>query len=148
MLYAYNSVDPRIKAVANWAGVTDFTFADESYASAIGPNLAEVAYRLTGYPIKNEFKSKFEAVSPFYVLKSSAGKPTLNVLPENNFVAGLPDASKLQYDAITALLSQKQVANKLVVLAGADHSFSMPGNADIVINETDAFFSENLKQAQ
>lgn len=145
MLYAYNSNDVRIKAVANWAGVTDFTFADESYAAAIGPNLAEIGNRFTGFPIKNEFKSKYMAISPVHALASTSGKPTINILPENNFVFGLPDSSKPQYDALTALLNQKQQPNKFVLAAGADHAFSMPGNFDLVVKETTAFFSLYVK---
>ncbi|HXI00073.1 MAG TPA: alpha/beta hydrolase fold domain-containing protein [Sphingobacteriaceae bacterium] len=147
LLYAYGSLnsDNRIKAAGNWAGVTDLSYPDESYAQTVSPFVLEMLQRGVGVPVKNENIAAYQAVSPYWVLKGNAGKPTINIRPESNAIAGTPDFSKFQYAELTELLDSKNVPNKLFEVSGADHSFTKPGHWELVLNETAAFFTAQLK---
>lgn len=145
MLYAYSDLNEGglIKAAANWAGATDFSFQDESQFNLMDPRLVEVYYRAVGYEPKNANKLAYMAVSPYWVVASGGmAKATINIRPENNELFNMPDVSKPLYEAFTNVLTTKQVPNRHVEVAGADHGFSKPGNWDQVIRETDAFFRQ------
>ncbi|WP_158618177.1 alpha/beta hydrolase [Chitinophaga lutea] len=145
MLYAYNGMNEGglVKAAANWAGATDFSFQDESQFSQMDPRLVEVYYRAIGHEPKNANKLAYMAVSPYWIVASGGSiKPTLNVRPENNELFNMPDVSKILYEAFTNALNTKKIPNRHVEIAGADHGFSKPGNWEQVLNETDAFFRQ------
>lgn len=147
LLYAYGSLnsDNRIKAAGNWAGVTDLSYPDESYAQTVSPFVLEMLVRGVGVPVKNENKAAYIAISPYWLLKAGTGKPTINIRPEFNVIGGTPDLSKLQYAELTTLLNEKNIANKSIEVAGADHSFTKSGNWEFVLNETAAFFNTLFK---
>lgn len=146
LLYAYGALnsDNRIKVAANWAGVTDLSFPDESYAQTVSPFVLEILTRGVGVPVKNENKAAFMAVSPYWVLFERSGKPTINIRPEFNQVSGTPDFSKQQYATLTELLNSKNISNESIEIPGADHSFTKGGNWELVLNETLAFFEAEL----
>ena len=146
LLYAYGShnSDNRIKVAGNWAGVTDLSFPDETYAQTISPFVLEVLTRGVGVPVKNENKAAYMAVSPYWVLQAGVGKPTINIRPEFNQVSGTTDFSKLQYAALTELLIGKNIDNQSIEVSGADHSFTKSGNWELVLNETIEFFEDEL----
>lgn len=146
LLYAYGkqNADNRIKAAGNWAGVTDLSFPDETYAQMVSPFVLEMLTRGVGFPVKNENKAAYMAVSPYWVVKDGIGKPTINIRPEFNQVSGTPDFSKLQYGELTNLLNSRNIVNHSIEVSGADHSFTKSGNWDLVLNETVAFFKTQL----
>ena len=65
--------------------------------------------------------------------------PTLNIKPEHNEVGG-PDVSGPEFDNFTSVLNSKNIPNKFVLMAGADHGFSHPGEWQKVADETDAYY--------
>lgn len=148
MLYAYSAdlnAAALVKAAANWAGATDFSFQDESQFDALDPRLVEVYYRAVGHEPVNASKLAYMAVSPYWIVASGGNaKATINIRPENNEVFNMPDVSKPLYEAFTKALNDKQVPNKHVQVNGADHGFSKPGNWEQVISETDAFFRQHV----
>lgn len=146
MLYAYTDVnaDGRVKVAANWAGATDFSFQDESQFDQVDPRLVEIYYRAVGYEPVNANKLAYMAVSPYWVVSSGKGKPTINIRPENNELFNMPDVSATLYEAFTNVLNSKSIPNRYIEIAGADHGFSKPGNWDKVITETDIFFKAQL----
>ena len=143
LLAAYNNKE-KVKATANWAGVTDFSFEDESYFNTIPPVLKEAYYRIIGHETKNQNKLAFMSVSPIWVVISGKFTATINIRPEFNLVLGLPDASKIQYQDFTNSLNSKGAPNKLVEIKGADHGFGQPGNWEQVVNLTADFFNTQM----
>jgi acetyl esterase/lipase len=145
MLYAYSdgNAGGLVKAAANWAGATDFSFRDESEFKLLDPRLVEVYYRAVGHEPVNASKLAYMAVSPYWVV-ASGGKATatINIRPENNAIFNMPDMSEALYEAFTDALTSKQIPNKHVEIAGADHGFSQPGKWEQVFQETDAFFKQ------
>ena len=146
MLYAYTDVnaDSRVKVAANWAGATDFSFQDESQFDQVDPRLVEIYYRAVGYEPVNANKLAYMAVSPYWIVSSGKGKATINIRPENNELFNMPDVSATLYEAFTNVLNGKNIPNRYIEIAGADHGFSHQGNWDKVITETDIFFREEL----
>jgi len=142
MLHAYgdDNADGRIKAAANWAGVTTFAFNDEAEVELLDPRVKELFYRIVGTEATNQNKLAYMAASPYWVANNTGGVPTINIRPEDNTVGPLPDDSKRQYDSLTALLVSKGSASVHVEISGADHGFGHPGNWDEVIEETVSFF--------
>lgn len=131
----------RLKAVANLAGATDMSFADESQFQSIDPRLVELYFRAVGAEPRNANKLAYMAVSPYWVANNGSAIATINIRPEFNVVFNMEDASKPLYQAFTQLLTSKQVKNKWVEVAGADHGFGQPGNWELVVNEMLAFFA-------
>lgn len=144
LLAAFNNKD-KVKATANWAGVTNFSFPDESYATSLPPFLAEAYYRIVGQELKNENKLAFMAVSPIWIAISGKSVPTINVRPEFNVVFGLPDASKAEYQEFTNALNAANTINQSVEIAGADHGFGQPGNWIQVVAVTSDFFNQQMR---
>jgi acetyl esterase/lipase len=147
LLYAYGdkNTDNRVKVAANWAGATNFAFQNESEVEAIDPRVVEVIYRAVGAePVQTNILA-YMAVSPLWLASQGKGKATINIRPESNVVADLPDGSKTEYQQFTNILNNKGVENKWVEVSGADHGFSKAGNWDLVISETAAFFQARLR---
>ncbi|MES3016877.1 MAG: alpha/beta hydrolase [Bacteroidota bacterium] len=146
LLYAYGdkNTGKRIKVAGNWAGATTFAFSDESEFKLLDPRLVEVIYRAVGAEPVNASKLAYMAVSPYWIANQSKAIATINIRPEDNNVATLPDGSKILYQQFTDVLTSKGVPNKWVEVAGADHGFSKAGNWDQVINETSLFFKSKL----
>ena len=146
LLYAYGSMnsDNRIKVTGNWAGTTDLTFPDESFAETVSPFVLEMLNRGIGKPVKNENMAAYMAVSPYWIVKDGVGIPTINIRPQFNQLPGTPDMSKVQYAALTDLLNIKNIVNRSIEVNGADHSFSKPGQWQGVLNETVMFFKAQL----
>lgn len=146
LLYAYGdkNTDKRVKVAANWAGATTFAFSDESEVKLLDPQIAEVIYRAVGAEPINANKLAYMAISPYWVANQGKATATINIRPEDNSVADLPDGSKQEYQKFTDLLTSKQVTNKWVEVSGADHGFSKAGNWVKVMDETAAFFKANL----
>lgn len=142
LLAGYNTANAgKLKAVGNLAGATDLSFGDESQFQLLDPRLVELYYRAVGFEPKNQNKLAYMAVSPYWVANTGSAIATVNIRPEFNVVFNLEDASKLLYQAFTQLLTSKQVKNKWVEVAGADHGFGQPGNWELVTNEMLNFFS-------
>lgn len=142
LLAGYNSANAgRLKAVANLAGATDLSFADESQFQGLDPRLVELYYRAVGAEPKNPNKLAYMAVSPYWVANTGTAIATINIRPEFNVVFNLDDASKPLYQSFTQLLTNKGVTNKWVEVTGADHGFGQPGNWDLVVNEMLGFFA-------
>ncbi|WP_256004860.1 alpha/beta hydrolase [Pedobacter deserti] len=147
LLYAYGdrNSDNRVKAAANWAGATNFAFQDESEVRALDPRIVEVIYRAVGAePVQANILA-YMAVSPLWLANQGKARATINIRPESNVVADLPDGSKNEYQQFTNILNSKGVDNKWVEVAGANHGFSKAGNWDLVISETSAFFQARLR---
>jgi acetyl esterase/lipase len=146
LLYAYGekNADKRVKVVGNLAGVTTLGFIDESQFKLLDPKLVEVIFRAVGAEGKNANKAAYLAVSPYWLVSQGKGIPTINIRPEINNVDDLPDGSKAEYKLFTDVLNSKGVPNKWVEVAGADHSFSKPGNSATVISEMSVFFKARL----
>lgn len=146
MLYAYGetNTDKRIWVAANWAGETDFSFADEAQFQLLDPRITELYQRAVGAKAENKNRLAFMAVSPFWLVNNGSGIPTINIRPEFNVVLNMPDASKPRYQVFTDVINAKNVPNKYIEVTGADHNFSKPGNWELVLNETVAFFEEYL----
>ena len=142
LLFAYSehNTGGRVKAVGNWAGVTNLSFADESQVSQLDPRLVEIFYRLVGHEATNANKLAYMAVSPYWVVHNGRGIPTINIRPEHNSVFNMPDGSFAEYQSFTQKLTEKNVPNAWVEVAGADHGFGQPGNWKRVIDESLAFF--------
>lgn len=145
MLYAYGDQSQgQFKAVANLAGATTFAFNDESEVQMFDPRIIEVLYRAVGAEAKNANKLAYMAVSPYWLAFQGRAIATINIRPESNDVFEIPDGSRDEYQRFTDVLQSKSVPNKWVEIAGADHGFSKPGNWDLVLNETVAFFNSRL----
>jgi len=147
LLYAYGdkNADNRIKVAGNWAGATNFAFQNESEVQALDPRIREVIYRAVGAEPVQANVLAYMAVSPMWLAIQGRGKATINVRPESNAVADLPDGSKAEYEKFTGILNDKGLPNKWVEIAGADHGFSKAGNWELVIAETAAFFQARLQ---
>lgn len=146
LLYAYGDLNGgQFKAVANMAGATSFAFNDESEVRLFDPRIIEVLYRAVGAEPVNANKLAYMAVSPYWLAFQGKAIATINIRPESNEVFELPDGSSVEYQRFTDILQSKSVPNKWVEVAGADHGFSKPGNWDLVINETAAFFDARLR---
>jgi len=145
LLYSYSDLnkDKRIKAAANWAGVLDFSYQDESELQLFDQRLAELFYRISGSEPLNANKDVFKGISPLYQVGQNS-VPTINIRPEFNVIFNIPDISKANYDAITVELNSHNIPNKLIEITGADHAFSKPGSWDRVIEETLTFFKSYL----
>lgn len=143
--YSATNSSGRLHAVANWAGVTDFSFTNESQFNLLDPRIKELYYRVSGFEPVNANKLAYMAFSPTWIAYSGSAIPTLNIRPEFNSVFGEPDVSQLSYQAFTNTLNAKAVPNKWVEVAGANHVFSQPGNWDRVIKETSTWFELQLK---
>lgn len=142
LLFAYGNGNTggRVKAVGNWAGVTNLSFADESQVALLDPRLLEIFYRLVGHEATNANKLAYMAVSPYWVVSSGRGIPTINIRPEHNNIFNMPDGSHAEYQSFTHILTEKNVPNKWVEIAGADHGFGQPGNWQQVADESLSFF--------
>jgi len=147
LLYAYGdkNSDNRIKVAGNWAGATNFAFQNESEVEALDPRIREVIYRAVGAEPVQANVLAYMAVSPMWLAIQGRGRATINVRPESNVVADLPDGSKVEYEKFTGILNDKGIPNKWVEIAGADHGFSKAGNWELVIAETAAFFQARLQ---
>ncbi|RYG20898.1 MAG: alpha/beta hydrolase [Chitinophagaceae bacterium] len=147
LLYGYDALNAgKVKAIANLAGALDQTFMDiPFYNFLLPPGVLEAGYRYTGYEVSAASDPFYRAISPLYVANSSQRIPTLTIFPELNDVSGLPKQNRATFDAFTAKLNTLGVPNKFVQIAGADHEFSKPGNIDLVLKETIAYFSAILK---
>jgi acetyl esterase/lipase len=148
LLAAYNygsaNEEQRLKAVANWAGATTLSFTDEAEFNLQDPRLKEIYFRITGYEPINANKLAYMAVSPDWQAFNGKGIPTLNLRPEFNAVFG-SDPGPALYQSFTTTLTNKGVPNKWIELKGADHGFGQPGNWQVVVNETAAWFDKYLQ---
>lgn len=142
MLYAYgeSNADGRIKAAANWAGLTTFAFNDEAEVDLLDPRLRELFYRIVGAEATNANRLAYMAVSPYWVANTTGGVPTVNIRPEDNAIGFIPDHSEPQYEQLTELLNAKGSASVHIEISGADHGFGQAGNWDQVVAETALFF--------
>lgn len=147
LLYGYGrNTDNRIKAVANWAGATTFAFNDESEFDAYSPVFKEVYFRMTGAEPVNANKLAYMALSPYWVANNQTSlPPTINIRPQDNSIGGIPDASAQLYEQFTSLLNNKNIPNRHLVIAGADHGFSQPGKWEEVHDKTTAFFRQYVR---
>lgn len=143
LLYAYNfgghNADGRVTVAGNWAGVTTFDFVDATALVGLDPRLIELFYRAVGAELTNANRLAFMAHSPFWLAFNGQARPTINIRPEFNVVFQMPDASAAEYASFTAILNQKGVTNKFVLVPGADHGFGQTGNWQTVIDETTKF---------
>lgn len=142
MLYAYgpDNSDLQIKAVANWAGAVTLAFSDESEFDLYDPRLKEIYFRIVGAEPINNNKLAYMAVSPYWIAYNTGGISTLNIEPEDNSVGDIEDTSG-SFERFTELLNSKGTQSRYVVIKGADHGFSKPGNWDTVVKETMDFFN-------
>lgn len=146
LLHAYGAEnkDGLIKVSGNWAGATNFAL-DESEIKLMDSRILELMYRASGADPKNVNKSAYMAISPYWLANAGTAIPTINIRPQYNVVFNMPDITKQEYEAFTNLLASKNVINKCLEIADADHGFSRIGNWDEVINETIDFFQTQFK---
>ena len=149
LLYGYDSAvmnkDKRIKAAANWAGVLDFSYQDESELKMFDPRLEELLYRIAGKEPNNANKAAFKDISIIYNVTAENSIPTLNIRPEFNRIFTMPDISKPSYLAFSDILTSINTPNKLIEVKDADHGFSAPADWNLIINETVSFFNQHLE---
>lgn len=139
----YND-DGRIRAGANWAGVTDLSIPHDSMVAALDPRYRELFWRATGYEMKVANNLAYMAISPYWQANNNAGNPTITIYPENNTVVGM-EAENAYNLANTqnfhTLLRNRGIAEKLSIYPGADHGFGTPaGTWEKLIKETADFF--------
>lgn len=149
LLYGYDCAvmnkDKRIKAAANWAGVLDFSYQDESELKMFDPRLEELLYRIAGKEPNNANKAAFKDISIIHTVSAENSIPTLNIRPEFNRIFTMPDISRPSYLAFTDILTSINIPNKLIEVKGADHGFSAPADWNLIINETVSFFDQHLE---
>ncbi|MCY1551010.1 hypothetical protein D9M68_873080 [compost metagenome] len=132
--------------MVNLAGALDLTVVDIPFYNYVLPAaVLEAGYRYTGYEATAATDIYYRAVSPLYVANTAQRIPTLIVFPELNDVNGLPKQDRATFDAFRTKLESFSVPSQFVVMAGADHEFSKPGNLDQVIRETVNYLSVYLR---
>lgn len=145
LLYVHgeHNENNQIKAVGNLAGALDFSFEDESQFDLLDPRLVEILYRAIGAEPVNENKLAYMAKSPFWVsYDNSNPEPTINIRAENDGLSA--DNGVAQFSAYTNMLNNKGVINKYIVIEGADHGFSTPGDWEETAHAMADFFEVNM----
>lgn len=75
------------------------------------PFLFEAGYRYTGYEMSLENEANYKEISALNAANADRKIPTLNVLPENKDLQGLPKQDITTYNAFRARLNKLNVPN-------------------------------------
>lgn len=149
MLYTMGSHNEskRIRACANWAGVTDLSIPHDSLLAGLDPRWIEAMYRAVGVMPETANNLYFMAVSPYWVANNRGGMPAISIYPQENETFEQPGEAAynlMQTQKFHKLLENKGHKQQLSVYAGSDHGFSRPaGSWERLIRETAVFFKDN-----
>lgn len=145
LLYSYDKRNiNKIKAVSNLAGPLDFVFSNIPNWQFLPPLLFEAGYRYTGYEISLENEAYYKEISALSVANADRKIPTLNVLPENNDLQGLPKQDITTYNTFRARLNELKVPNQFFYVVGANHFFSQTGKWQQVLDASVLYFNTTL----
>lgn len=146
MLYVqgdYNN-ETKIKASANWAGLTDLSIPNNTLLRHLDPRYIELMYRTTGQMPNTSTALYFMAISPYWVSYKNGGRPNLSIFPERNIVFNSPGEvpyALLNTQNYHKMLYDKGVTEKLIVYKNEDHGFGTnPDSWEKLIAETALFF--------
>ena len=145
LLYSYDlRNDSKVKAVSNLAGALDLVFTNIPNWQFFPPALFEAGYRYTGFELAVANEQQYKDISALNVANADRKIPTLNVLPSNNDIQGLPKQDITTYSAFTAKLNELKVPNHFLYVSGADHNFSQDGKWQEVLEASLLFFNTAL----
>ena len=145
LLYSYDlRNDNKVKAVSNLAGALDLVFTNIPNWQFFSPALFEAGYRYTGFELAVANEQQYKDISALNVANADRKIPTLNVLPSNNDIQGLPKQDITTYNAFTAKLNELKVPNQFFYVSGADHNFSQDGKWQEVLVASLDFFNTAL----
>ena len=145
LLYSYDQRNMnKVKAVSNLAGPLDFVFSNIPNWQFFPRFLFEAGYRYTGYEISLENEAYYKEISALSVANAQRKIPTLNVLPENNDLQGLPKQDITTYNAFRARLNELNVPNQFFYVVGANHFFSQTGKWQQVLDASVLYFNTTL----
>ncbi|RZL36006.1 MAG: alpha/beta hydrolase [Pedobacter sp.] len=145
LLYSYDKRNiNKVKAVSNLAGPLDFVFSNIPNWQFLPPFLFELGYRYTGYEVSLENEAYYKEISALSVANADRKIPTLNVLPENNDLQGLPKQDITTYSAFRARLNELKVPNQFFYVVGANHFFSQTGKWQEVLDASVLYFNTTL----
>lgn len=145
LLYSYDQRNNnKVKAVSNLAGALDLVFTNIPNWQFYPPALFEAGYRYTGFEIKTENETYYKEISALSVANTDRKVPTLNVLPENNDLQGLPKQDLATYNIFRARLNELKVPNEFYYVVGANHFFSQTGKWQQVLDASVFYFNTTL----
>ncbi len=146
LLYSYDVRNTnKIQAVSNIGGSLDLTFTDIPNYQFLPPFILEAGYRYTGKAIDPANEQLFKDISPLYTINANRLIPTINIFPQNNISIGFPKQDISVFNSFTAKLNDLKIKNQFVTIVGADHFLSRPEDWQFALNNTIAFFNENIK---
>jgi acetyl esterase/lipase len=145
LLYSYDQRNNnKVKAVSNLAGALDLVFTNIPNWQFYPPALFEAGYRYTGFEIKTENETYYKEISALSVANADRKVPTLNVLPENNDLQGLPKQDIATYNIFRARLNELKVPNEFYYVVGANHFFAQTGKWQQVLDASVFYFNTTL----
>ncbi len=145
LLYSYDQRNTnKVKAVSNLAGALDLVFTNIPNWQFYPLVLFEAGYRYTGFEVKTENETYYKEISALSVANADRKVPTLNVLPENNDLQGLPKQDIATYNIFRARLNELKVPNEFYYVVGANHSFSQTGKWQQVLDASVFYFNTTL----
>lgn len=145
LLYSYDKRNTKkVKAVSNLAGALDLVFSNIPNWQFLPPALLEAGYRYTGFEVALPNEQYYVAISALSVANADRKIPTLNVLPQNNDIQGLPKQDMATYNAFTTRLNELKVPNQFYFVTGANHYFSQPGKWQEVLDASMLYFNKTL----
>ena len=145
LLYSYDQRnDNKVKAVSNLAGPLDFVFSNIPNWQLLPPLIFEAGFRYTGYDISLENELYYKEISALSVANAERRIPTLNVLPENNDLQGLPKQDITIYNAFKDRLNELKVPNQFFYVVGANHFFTQTGKWQQVLDASVLYFNTAL----
>lgn len=145
LLYSYDKRNTnKVKAVSNLAGALDFVYSDIPNWQLLPPLLFEAGYRYTGHDISLANEVHYREISPLSVANADRKIPTLNVLPDDNDLQGLPKQDLPTYTAFSERLNLLKVPNQFFYVVGANHFFSQVGKWQQVLDASVLYFNTAL----
>ncbi|MFD0939325.1 alpha/beta hydrolase [Pedobacter boryungensis] len=146
LLYSYDLRNSnKVQAVSNMAGALDLVFTNVPNWELYPKYVFEGGYRYTGFDASVANQKYYQDISPLFTANAAKKVSTLNILPENNNVMGLPNLDFATYDKFIARLEELRVPNDFLFVSGSDHNFSQSGKWQIVLDSTVAYFNKNIK---
>jgi acetyl esterase/lipase len=153
MLYTLGerNKDAHIRAVGNWAGVTDLSLLNNPayrfFTPAQQSQIRALYHQALGIPSGSSDEVDFKSISPYWLLhNSNTGYPVISIYPEHNTVMGIPGESAIGLELTRQfhnLLRKRNIPEKLSIYPGSNHNFSTPINIwHQVIHETGTWFKE------